>query len=70
MLDLARQPPATRRELYARIAVAGCERDACRAERLLLRALERQWPQAWIERLLSLLLRRVGDGTAATWASP
>ena len=70
MLDPARQPPATRRELYARISSAGSERDACRAERLLLRALERQWQQARIERLLSLLLRRVRDGVAATGSSP
>ncbi len=70
MLDLARQPPATRRELYARISGAGSERDTCRAERLLLRALERQWPQARIERVLSLLLRRVRDGVAATGSSP
>ncbi|MCW5957028.1 MAG: hypothetical protein KIT61_10615 [Pyrinomonadaceae bacterium] len=69
MLDLVRPPAASRRELYARIASAGCERDACRAERLLLRALYRQWPQARIERLLSLLLRRIGDVATATEAS-
>lgn len=59
-------PPAiTRRELYARIASAGHGRDVCRAERLLLRALERDWPTARIERLLSLLLHRVGGNAAA-----
>ena len=70
MLDLVRQPRPTRRELYARIAIAGAERDACRAERLLLRALQRQWPQARIERLLSLLLQRVRDGVATAGAAP
>ena len=70
MLDLVRPAPATRRELYARIAGDGSERDACLAERLLLRALHRQWPQARIERLLSLLLQRVRHGSRAAGAAP
>ncbi|TWT17559.1 hypothetical protein FQY83_16680 [Luteimonas marina] len=66
MLDRTRPPCATRRELYARIAGSAGEHDVRRAERLLLRALERQWPQVRLERLLALLLRRTGgDATAA-----
>jgi len=70
MLDRTRPPCATRRELYARIANAAGDRDICRAERLLLRALERQWPQARLERLLALLLRRVGGDATAAGAMP
>src|SRR5690606_17631166 len=49
---------ASRRVLYARISAQACDADVARAEHLLLRALARQWPEAWIQRLLYRLLRR------------
>lgn len=50
LAQLASTP--TRRELFARIAMRARTEDVCRAERLLLRGLERQWPEDRIERLL------------------
>lgn len=50
--------PPTRRELYTRIIGEGCDRDIVRAERLLLRAIDRQWPPRCLEALLARLLQR------------
>lgn len=49
---------ATRRVLFTRIAACAGDDDVRRAERLLLRAIERQWPDARIERLLQGLLSK------------
>ncbi len=64
MSGSAHHPPATRRELYARITGIAAERDVCRAERLLLRALARQWPDARLENLLRQLLGRLPQAFA------
>ena len=50
--------PATRRVLFTRIAAHAGDDDVRRAERLLLRAIERQWPDARVERLLQGLLSK------------
>ena len=52
-------PSPSRRALFARIAMRAGNDDVKRAERLLLRGLERQWPEARIERLLQGLWLRV-----------
>lgn len=49
-------PSATRRVLFTRIAACASDGDVRRAERLLLRAIERRWPAARIEGLLRRLL--------------
>ncbi len=54
--------PPSRRALFARIAERASERDVLRAERLLLRGLQRQWPESRIQTLLyGLLLKAVLD---------
>lgn len=54
---------ASRRVLFTRIAERASDADVRRAERLLLRGIERQWPDTRIERLLQgMLLRLVLDG--------
>lgn len=54
--------PATRRILFARIAERASEHDVLRAERLLLRGLQRQWPESRISNLLhGLLLKAMLD---------
>lgn len=50
----------TRRALFARIAARAGDADVRRAERLLMRGLERHWGDARIQRLLQgLWLRAV-----------
>ncbi|TWG91206.1 hypothetical protein L599_002500000060 [Luteimonas sp. J16] len=51
-------PASSRRVLYARIAATACDADIRRAERLLLRGLERGWSGAATARLLQRLLLR------------
>ncbi|MCR6662521.1 MAG: hypothetical protein NVV60_05075 [Luteimonas sp.] len=63
MPDADHEVAATRRILFARIAARAGERDVLRAERLLLRGLQRQWPDALISNLLHGLLARAMPGT-------
>lgn len=55
----------SRRVLYARIEAGASEADVRRAERLLLRGLEREWPEMRIARLLQALLARAAPRAQA-----
>lgn len=56
---------ASPRALYAHIAAAAGEADRVRAERLLLRGIERRWPGARTRQLLqSLALRALPQAPA------
>lgn len=60
MFDDDNHAARTRRAVFARIAARAGDRDVRRAERLLLRGLERRWPDARIHHLLhGLLLKTV-----------
>lgn len=63
MHDATRPRSATRQELLARISCAASDHAVCRAERLLLRALERQWPDARLDGMLARLLERVSTSS-------
>lgn len=55
-----------RRVLYLQIASLGDGRCERRAERVLLRGLERRWPEAALEHLLTLLLERARAAPAGS----
>ena len=56
MSNIDQGTPHSRRILFARIAERASEHDVLRAERLLLRGIERAWPESRIQTLLYGLL--------------